>query len=81
MQPLAQRVLGQQGFDLPDQLVMPPGGKVVLDRELRGGEAQLLVAADQRRRRGGVELARERVRGDVDVQRRVLAQDRLVQVT
>ena len=41
--------------------------------------AQLAVAADQRRRRRGVELARELGRGGLDVQRRVLAQDRVVQ--
>ena len=41
--------------------------------------SQLTLASDQRRRLGGVERARELGRGRLDVQCRVLPQDRLVQ--
>ena len=45
----------------------------------RPQRAQLAVAPDQRRRRRRVELARKLRRRRLDVQRRVLAQDRVVQ--
>ena len=54
---LAQRVLGQQRLDLADDLVVAAGGEVGVDRELGGGQAQLVQAADL----GG----RERLVGDV----------------
>ena len=40
---------------------------------------ELVVAPGERRRSGGVELARQLPRGDLDVERGVLAEDRLVQ--
>ena len=66
VQPLAQRVLGQQRVDLADELVMAPGGEVRVDRELRGGEPQLLEPADLR--------VGERLVGDV--RERIAAEQR-----
>ena len=57
VQALAQRVVGQQRLDLGDDLLVAAGGQVGVDRELRGGQAQLLDPADLRER--------ERLVGDV----------------
>ena len=66
VQPLAQRVLGQQRVDLADELVVAAGGEVRVDRELGGGEPQLLEPADLR--------VGERLVGDV--RERVAAEQR-----
>ena len=57
VQPLAQRVLRQQRVDLADDLLVVAVGQVRVDRQLRGGQAQLLEPPDLRRR--------ERLVGDV----------------
>ena len=46
MQPLAQRVLGQQRVDLAEDLLVAAGGQVGVDRQLGGGQPQLLEPAD-----------------------------------
>jgi hypothetical protein len=61
VQPLAQRVPGQQRLDLANDLAMAPGGQVRVDRQLRGRLAQLLEPADLRRRERLVRQVRERV--------------------
>ncbi len=50
VQPLTLRVLGQQRVDLADDLVMPARGQIRVDRQLRGGQAQLLEPTDLRGR-------------------------------
>ena len=61
VQPLAQRVLGQQRIDLADELVMAAGGQVRVDRQLRGRQPQLLEPADLRRRERLVGQVRQRI--------------------
>ena len=61
VQPLPQRVLRQQRVDLPDDLVMPAGGQVRLDRQLPGREPQLVEPADLGPRERLVGQVRERI--------------------
>ena len=66
---LAQRVLGQQRLDLADDLLVAARGQVGVDRQLGGGQAQLLEPADLR--------ARERLVGDVGERLAVEQRERL----
>ena len=61
VQPLAQRVLGHQGVELTDELVMVPRREVRVDRELGGGEPQLLEPADLGIRERLLREIRERI--------------------
>jgi hypothetical protein len=66
VQPLAQRVLGQQGVDLADDLLVAACSQVGVDGQLRGRQAQRLEPADLR--------TGERLVGDVG--ERVAAEER-----
>ena len=57
VQPLGQRMLGDEPLELPDQLPVPAGGEAGVDRQLGRVQAQLLEAPDLA---GG-----ERLAGDV----------------
>jgi len=61
VQPLAQRVLGEQCVDLADDLLMATGRQVRINSQLRGRLAQLLEPTDLRRRERLVGQVRERV--------------------
>jgi hypothetical protein len=64
------------GADERDERARAAGGAL----PARAQPAQLAVAADQRRRGLGLELARQLGDGQLDLEVRVLAQDRLVQL-
>ena len=61
VQPLAQRVLGHQGVELTDELVVVARREVRVDRELGGGEPQLLEPADLVIRERLLRQIRERI--------------------
>ena len=61
MQPLAQRVLGQQRLDLADDRLMAAGGEVRVQSQLLRRQPQLLEPPDLRRRERLVGQVRQRV--------------------
>ena len=69
VQALAQRVIGDEPFELCDELAMAPVGELGVDRTRERGQAQRLQATDLRRR--------ERLVGDVGQRRATPERERL----
>ena len=70
-QPLAQRVTGDQGLELGDEITVAPEGEVCFDPFLEGGQAQLLEPGDL--------VLGERVEGEVGERRAAPEAERLTE--